>query len=96
MSGLKIKHTIRLSPEISMQMADYARRKRKPQALVVEAALASFLSTDGLYRAMGEASRNNDRPQYCDACFTGDYPIVLTDREDGGMQPQLALLAGRA
>ena len=47
MSALKIKHTIRLSPEISMQMADYARRKRKPQAVIVEAALASFLSADG-------------------------------------------------
>ena len=36
-----------------------------------------FISIDGLYRAMGEASRNNDIPQFCDACFTGDYPIKL-------------------
>ena len=37
----------------------------------------AFISIDGLYRAMGEAGRNPDRPQFCDACFTGDYPIKL-------------------
>ncbi|KQN07128.1 hypothetical protein ASE85_18855 [Sphingobium sp. Leaf26] len=61
MSGLKIKHTIRLSPEISMQMADYARRKRKPQAVIVEAALASFLSADGSDRLEAAIGRRLDR-----------------------------------
>ena len=28
-------------------------------------------------RAMGEVGRNSDCPQFCDACFTGDYPIKL-------------------
>ena len=37
----------------------------------------AFISIDGLYRAMGEAGRNPDVPQFCDACFTGDYPIKL-------------------
>jgi len=37
----------------------------------------AFISIDGLYRAMGEASRNPNGPQFCDACFTGDYPIKL-------------------
>ena len=37
----------------------------------------SFISIDGLYRAMGEARRDPDSPQFCDACFTGDYPITL-------------------
>lgn len=41
----------------------------------------AYLSIDGLYRALGEAKRNNDMPQYCDACFTGDYTIELTDQE---------------
>ncbi len=41
----------------------------------------SFISIDGLYRAMGEAKRDNDAPQYCDACFTGDYPIRLADQD---------------
>lgn len=43
----------------------------------------AFISIDGLYRAMGESARNNKSPQYCDACFTGDYPIPLTDFADG-------------
>ena len=34
-----------------------------------------FLSIDGLYRAMNQDKRH-DMPQYCDACFTGDYPII--------------------
>ena len=38
----------------------------------------AFVSIDGLYRAMGEAGRNGDTPQFCDACFTGDYPVKET------------------
>ena len=34
----------------------------------------SFISIDGLYRAIRDQNRNNDAPQYCDACFTGFYP----------------------
>jgi amidophosphoribosyltransferase len=41
----------------------------------------AFISIDGLYRAVGEPARNNAQPQFCDACFTGDYPIPLTDRD---------------
>ena len=43
----------------------------------------AFISIDGLYRAMGEAGRNPDGPQYCDACFTGDYPIKLASGLSG-------------
>ena len=39
----------------------------------------SYISIDGLYRAVGEAQRNGDAPQFCDACFTGDYPVDLVD-----------------
>jgi amidophosphoribosyltransferase len=42
----------------------------------------SYISIDGLYRAVGELRRNNELPQFCDACFTGDYPIKLTDHEN--------------
>ena len=42
-----------------------------------------FISIDGLYRAMGEASRNDTSPQFCDACFTGDYPIKLASGLSG-------------
>ncbi|OSP54473.1 amidophosphoribosyltransferase [Pseudoruegeria sp. SK021] len=39
-----------------------------------------FISLDGLYRAVGEAEGRNDaQPQYCDACFSGDYPVRPAD-----------------
>ena len=40
-----------------------------------------FVSIDGLYRAVGEARREAGEPQFCDACFTGEYPTKLTDHE---------------
>ena len=45
----------------------------------IQADSLAFVSIDGLYRAVGEAGRNQACPQYCDACFTGDYPTSLTD-----------------
>ncbi|MGN6123224.1 MAG: amidophosphoribosyltransferase, partial [Sphingomonas oligoaromativorans] len=56
----------------------------------------SFLSIDGLYRALGEEGRDEGKPQYCDACFTGDYPTHLTDQEDVAPADQLSLLGERA
>ncbi|WP_274424211.1 amidophosphoribosyltransferase [Chelativorans sp. YIM 93263] len=53
----------------------------------------SFLSIDGLYRAVGEAARNNEIPQFCDACFTKDYPTRLTDQQGTDNVRQLSLLA---
>ena len=55
----------------------------------------AFISIDGLYRAVGEAKRDSDAPQYCDACFTGEYPIPLVDRDGGGAPKQLSLLTER-
>lgn len=55
----------------------------------------SFISIDGLYKALGEAKRADTRPQYCDACFTGDYPTALTDQDDVVVTNQLELLAER-
>ncbi len=53
----------------------------------------SFISMDGLYRAMGEGTRNATQPQFCDACFSGDYPISLPDITGGAKDAQLSLLA---
>ena len=39
----------------------------------------AFISLDGLYRALGRPGRDAANPGYCDACFTGDYAIPLTD-----------------
>ena len=55
----------------------------------------AFISHDGIYRAVGEPGRNTASPQYCDACFTGEYPIALTDRDDGPVPLQVSLLAER-
>lgn len=48
----------------------------------IQADSLAFVSIDGLYRAVGLSSRNSAAPQYCDACFTGDYPTSLTDLVD--------------
>ena len=53
----------------------------------------AFISIDGLYRAMGEPRRDPHAPRFCDACFTGDYPIRLADADDGKLSVQLSLLA---
>jgi amidophosphoribosyltransferase len=37
----------------------------------------AFITVDGMYKAIGDMARNEDQPQFCDACFTGDYPIRL-------------------
>lgn len=42
----------------------------------------AYLSIDGLYKAVGEKGRNNENPQYCDACFTGEYTVSLTDHDE--------------
>ena len=53
----------------------------------------AFISIDGLYRAMGHAAgRDPATRRYCDACFSGDYPISLSDQDDGEAR-QLSLLA---
>ena len=59
--GNRIKHTFRLPPALSRQLADYAGRKRVSQASVVEAAIASFLSPDGSERMEAAFSRRLDR-----------------------------------
>lgn len=44
-----------------------------------------FISLDGLYRAVGEASgRDPKAPKYCDACFSGEYPVAPSDMIEKG------------
>ncbi len=50
-----------------------------------------FISLDGLYRAAGEAEgRNNSCPQFCDACFSGEYPVRPRDMIEKGFQLKAA------
>jgi amidophosphoribosyltransferase len=58
----------------------------------IDADSLRFVSHDGLYRATGERGRNAQQPQFCDACFTGEYPISLTDQTGGRKDAQLSLL----
>jgi hypothetical protein len=58
---MRTKHTFRLPPDLAGQLADYADRKRVPQALVVETALLSFLSPDSSERMEAALGRRLDR-----------------------------------
>ena len=58
---MRLKHTFRLPPELANRLADYASRKRVPQALVVETALASYLSADAAERLEAALARRLDR-----------------------------------
>jgi amidophosphoribosyltransferase len=55
----------------------------------------AYLSMDGLYRALGEEGRHDLQPQFCDACFSGEYPTKLTDKKELEAPKQLSLLAER-
>jgi len=56
-----------------------ARHSVEEMAALIGADSLAFISQDGLYRALGHAGRDGKAPQYCDACFTGEYPVPLTD-----------------
>jgi amidophosphoribosyltransferase len=77
------------TPERDKLMA--ARHSVAEMAKIIGVDSLAFISIDGLYRAVGEARRDPVRPQFCDACFSGDYPVTLTDQE-GGANPQLSFL----
>lgn len=50
-----------------------------------------FISLDGLYRACGvEDGRNDAEPQFCDACFSGEYPVVPADQINKGFRLKAA------
>jgi amidophosphoribosyltransferase len=78
------------TPERSELLA--ARHNVAEMAKIIGVDSLAFISIDGLYRAMGESGRDPARPRFCDACFTGDYPIALPDH-DQGVPTQLSLLA---
>ena len=46
-----------------------------------------FISLDGLYRAVGvSGGRDPKSPKYCDACFSGEYPVIPTDMINQGFE----------
>jgi amidophosphoribosyltransferase len=81
------------TPERSKLLA--ARMDIEAMSEFIQADSLAFVSIDGLYRAVGEAGRKATCPQYCDACFTGDYPTRLTDLAEREAPDLLTLPIGR-
>ncbi|MFN4163917.1 MAG: amidophosphoribosyltransferase, partial [Ferrovibrio sp.] len=81
------------TPERSKLLA--ATHSVEEMTKFIKADSLAFLSMDGLYRAMGRPARDAAKPAFCDACFSGDYPIGLTDEADRTTRGprQLTLLA---
>src|SRR5579863_1348891 len=63
------------TPERGQLLA--SRHSVEEMAALIGADSLAFISIDGLYRALGQKERDPVRPHYCDACFTGDYPVPL-------------------
>jgi len=80
------------TPEKSKLLA--SRMSVEEMADFIKVDSLAFLSIDGLYRAVDEPARNARAPQFCDACFTGDYPTALTDHDGIDNVRQLSLLGG--
>ncbi len=83
------------TPERAQLLA--AQHDSEAMARIIGVDSLAFISIDGLYRAMGEHARDMGAPQFCDACFTGDYPIALTDQcNSAGQGREKDLFAGLA
>lgn len=78
------------TPERSKLLA--ARNDVEEMARLIGADTLAFVSIDGLYRALRQSARDSKTPHFCDACFTGEYPIPLPDMAENDSR-QLSLLA---
>lgn len=81
------------TPERDKLMA--AKHSVSEMCKLIGADSLAFISMDGLHRAVGEKGRDNKNPKYCDACFSGEYPIALSDYE-GGVKTRKKLLVKEA
>ncbi len=70
-----------------------ARHSVDEMAKIIGVDSLGYVSLDGLYRAVGKDGRNNAQPQFCDGCFSGEYPTSLTDISGGDDRRQLSLLS---
>jgi len=77
------------TPERSKLLAATMTEEEMRQWIGVDS--LKFVSLDGLYRAAGEAKGRNPRaPQYCDACFSGEYPVSPSDMIEKGFEMKAA------
>lgn len=79
------------TPEKSKLLA--SRMSVEEMAEFIRVDSLGFLTIEGLYRAVGEAVRDDENPQFCDACFTNQYPTRLLDHEGADNVRSLSLLA---
>ncbi len=82
------------TPERSQLLA--ARHDVAEMADMIGVDSLGFISLDGLYRACGSEGRQAAAPQYCDACFSGDYPTPLEDLGSGDISAQLSFMLEEA
>jgi amidophosphoribosyltransferase len=68
-----------------------ARHNVAEMARLIGADSLAFISIDGLYSALNQVKRDAAKPYYCDACFTGEYPVPVPDSDERGNR-QLSLL----
>jgi amidophosphoribosyltransferase len=77
------------TPQREKLLAATMSEEEMRQHLAVDS--LKFISLDGLYRAVGEADgRRNACPQYCDACFSGEYPVIPADMIEKGFEMKAA------
>ncbi len=81
------------TPEREHLMA--AKMNTEEMAKAIGCDSLAFISMDGLYQAITQTDRDPDMPQYCDACFSGDYPVDLIDN-DLGLLSRPSLLVERS
>ena len=62
----------------------------------IKAKSLSFLTLEGLYKALTGTIRNQNYPQFSDHYFTGEYPIKPSDNLEGLKIKQLSLLSGKS
>ncbi len=70
-----------------------ANKTNKEICNYIGAKSLSFLSINGLYKAMGFENRNESYPQLTDHYFTGDYPVKPIDELGDDKVTQLSLLS---
>jgi amidophosphoribosyltransferase len=78
------------TPERSQLLA--AQNDLDAMARIIGVDSLAFLSPDGLYNAVDGRPRDPLAPQYCDACFSGEYPTPLADFDNGGVDEQTSLM----
>ncbi|MCW1934007.1 amidophosphoribosyltransferase [Pararhodobacter zhoushanensis] len=77
------------TPERSKLLA--ARMSEEEMRAFIGVESLKFISLDGLYRAAGEAEgRSKSTPQFCDACFSGEYPVEPSDMIARGFELKAA------